>query len=170
MMELNPPPYVYCPLCGLELGTITDEGKSHKYCNRCRWTYYPRSAASVSAIVLHHGQVLLVQRAREPFKDTWMFPSGFVDFGEHPEEAVARELEEETGLIASATKLLAVHLSPDDPRELGHFVFFYRVEAMPGDLRNDPDENQAIGWFDPRQLPKVAWQLHQRYLAELNDP
>jgi 8-oxo-dGTP diphosphatase len=125
-------------------------------------------AASVTAIISNAESVLLVKRRREPFKGTWMFPSGFVDFGEHPEEALAREVLEETGLRIKQASLIGVHQSPDDYREPGHLVFFYTVEVEAGEIMTDPHENEAIRWFRvDEQMPKVGWQLHRQFLSSI---
>lgn len=52
----------------------------------------------VSVIVLRRGEVLMARRARPPLADLWSFPGGHIEPGESPEEAVRRELAEETGL------------------------------------------------------------------------
>jgi len=119
------------------------------------------------AIVTKERRVLLVKRRRDPFQGTWMFPSGFVDFGEHPEEALARELFEETGLTTKAAELLGVFQSPDDFREPGHFVFAYHADVEPGEVTNDPHENDAIDWFDLDALPEISWRLHQEFIVKL---
>src|SRR5436309_1641944 len=129
MIELTPPNYRYCPLCGRSLQLKTEDGKERKYCPPCAWTYFPRVAASVSAVIVRGSKVLMVKRARDPFKDTWMFPSGFVDFGEHAIDALVREVREETGLAVLRATLLGVFQSEDDPRELGHHVFFFLAET-----------------------------------------
>ena len=97
-----------------------------------------------------------------------MFPSGFVDFGEHPEDSLRREILEETGLKMQSADLISVFQSPDDSREPGHLVFFYRVDAEPGDIHTDPHENEAIRWFrlDGEQ-PNVGWLLHKRFLSSM---
>ena len=67
------------------------------------YTYeYPRPAVTVDAVLfalenekLH---VLLIQRKKDPFQGKWAFPGGFMDMDETPEEAVKRELAEETGI------------------------------------------------------------------------
>src|SRR5712692_10372883 len=108
MNRPKPPPYRFCPFCGCRLSVKTEEGKRRSYCGPCSWTYYPRAAMSVSAIIAKRDRVLLVKRRRDPFKGTWMFPAGFVDYGEHPVESVKREVKEETGLEVTGVTLLGV--------------------------------------------------------------
>lgn len=79
--------------------------------------------------------------ARNPHEDTWMFPAGFVSFGEHPKETVVRELQEETGLNAKVVKLIDVIQVDDDPRSLGHFGFFYAVTVTGKIKPTDKEEN-----------------------------
>lgn len=67
----------------------------------------PRLA--VLAIVARGDQVLLVQRRNPPDAGLWGFPGGKVDFGETVFAAAQRELLEETGVTARATKILGTH-------------------------------------------------------------
>jgi ADP-ribose pyrophosphatase YjhB (NUDIX family) len=166
MMDIRPPDFKYCPFCGRPLGVRVEENKERKYCDQCQWTHYPHVAASVTGIVVRGRKVLLVKRARDPFRGTWMCPSGFVDFGEHPEETLARELREETGLEVVRCELIGVFQSEDDPRELGHFVLFYRAETSGDFISTDPHENESVRWFDLHDLPPVAWKLQRRFLTE----
>ena len=57
-----------------------------------------RPVVGVGAIVIDGGRVLLVRRAHEPLKGEWSVPGGAVEIGETLEAAVAREVQEETGL------------------------------------------------------------------------
>ncbi len=66
------------------------------------YTYkYPRPAVTVDAAVFRQSEkefeILLIERGNEPFKNGWALPGGFIDMDETLEEAVVRELEEETG-------------------------------------------------------------------------
>lgn len=58
------------------------------------------------AVVVHDGQALLVQRRNPPNEGEWGFPGGHVERGETALEAAARELHEETGVIATPTSYL----------------------------------------------------------------
>ncbi len=172
MLAIKPPNYKHCPFCGKRLNIKTEEGEKRKFCNSCNWTYYPHVAGAVGAVIAKKGKVLMVQRKREPYKGTWMFPAGFIDYGEHPKETLEREVKEETGLRLVKAELIDVLQSEDDYRSLGHFCFFYRVEVKNGEIKTDEEENSDIKWFDLKKLPKIGWKGHQvmmrRLLGEKN--
>lgn len=166
-LNIQPPNYVFCPFCGEELVVKKEEGRDRKYCGKCGWTYYPHVAASACAVIVKDREILLVQRNREPHKGTWMFPAGFVDFGEHPGDTVVREVEEEVGLRVENLTLLDVLQVEDDPRSMGHFGFFFRVEVKNWDIKNnDEEENSGIGWFDLDNLPIIGWRSHRRIVEK----
>src|SRR5690242_3481402 len=72
---------------------------------------------TVDAVWIDRGRVLLVRRAHPPFQGLWALPGGFVGREETAEEAVARELKEETGLEARSVELLGLYSGPKrDPR------------------------------------------------------
>jgi 8-oxo-dGTP diphosphatase len=56
------------------------------------------TAEGVSALIVRDGRVLMVRRGKEPFEGYWSLPGGRVEPGETPQEAVRREVREETGL------------------------------------------------------------------------
>ena len=69
--------------------------------------HYPdRPIVGVLGVVRRNGRVLLVQRARPPNAGRWGFPGGVQELGETIFEAVARELMEETGLVAEPVEVL----------------------------------------------------------------
>lgn len=89
--------FKYCPVCGSKDFAINDF-KSKK-CGHCGFTYYFNSSASTVAFILNERDELLVcKRAQEPAKGTLDLTGGFVDLGETAEEAITREVKEETGL------------------------------------------------------------------------
>src|SRR2546427_6340645 len=59
---------------------------------------HARPTVGVGAVIFDGDRVLLVKRAHDPLKGEWSLPGGAVDRGETLEQAVAREIKEETGL------------------------------------------------------------------------
>jgi len=161
MLKIQPPNYKFCPFCGKELRTKLEENKKRKFCPFCKWTYYPHVGTAVAAVIIKDNKVLMVKRKREPFRGTWMFPAGFVDYGEHPEDALVREVKEETGLKTKEAELLKIIQIEDDPRSLGHFCFFYKVIAEGEGLTTNKEENEGIDWFDLDKPPKIGWKSHK---------
>ncbi len=85
------------------------------------------------------GRLLLIRRKHAPFPGQYALPGGYVEYGEMTEHAAARELLEETGLVAVDVSLLGVYSDPNrDPR--GHVVSIaYRVAVAGHRLRAGSD-------------------------------
>ncbi len=113
----------------------------------------------------HH--VLLVERANDPFAGTWALPGGFVDYGEDPDHAVAREIAEETGLQGLPLRQFRAFGDPGrDPR--GHtvtIVYVAEVVGEPPRVQGGDDAAEAR-WFPIDQLPEMAFD-HERILRML---
>ncbi|GJD08226.1 ADP-ribose pyrophosphatase [Galdieria sulphuraria] len=100
-------------------------------------------------------EILLVTRRKEPFQGRLAFPGGFVEYGEDPEKAVLRELEEECGLKGKNPTLIAVRGNPNrDPRK--HVVTIcYFVETVQRDPQvRAGDDAAACGWYSVESLIK----------------
>ncbi len=79
---------------------------------------YRNPKPTIDMTVIRDDEILLVKRAREPFNGSWVFPGGFIDYGETAEAAAVREVMEETGIEAEVVGILGVYSAPDrDPRE-----------------------------------------------------
>jgi len=78
-----------------------------KRCETCGFVYYFNPSSSTIAIIINSNDELLVAtRAHDPAKGTFDLPGGFVDMNETGEEAVIREVKEETGLHVSQAKYM----------------------------------------------------------------
>jgi 8-oxo-dGTP diphosphatase len=89
------------------------------------------------------GRLLLIRRKHPPFRAQYALPGGYVEYGETTERAAARELAEETGLVAADVALIGVYSDPHrDPR--GHVVSIaYRVVVAGYDPRAGDDAADA---------------------------
>lgn len=97
--------FKYCPKCGSDKFVVNNFKSKH--CNDCGFTYYFNSSAATVAIIINENNELLVAtRAHEPAKGTYDLPGGFVDMYETGEEAIAREVKEETHLEIKELKYL----------------------------------------------------------------
>jgi len=95
----------YCPSCASPR-FVENDFKS-KRCEDCGFIYYFNTATSTAAFVVDKGGRLLVaRRAKEPAKGTLDLPGGFVDYNETAEEAIIREVKEETGMQLSNPRYL----------------------------------------------------------------
>lgn len=166
MLKLDRPLWNFCPFCGQKNLERQEEGRPIRFCPE-HGPFYPHVAAAACAIICKEGQVLLVKRNHQPYKGLWMFPAGFIEYGEHPEETVIREVAEETGLTVIKTKLFEVLQSRDDARSPGHFAFFYLTTAKDGEFLLNREENTDISWFSLDKLPPIGFRTHQAIARRL---
>jgi 8-oxo-dGTP diphosphatase len=111
---------------------------------------------TVDGILFEDDSVLLVQRKYMPFQGAWALPGGFVEYGERTEDAVIREVFEETGLKTNIRLLLGVYSDPHrDPR--GHTVtVVYFLQKVSGELSAGDDATTAK-FFKRNELPALAF-------------
>lgn len=117
---------------------------------------------AVDAIVRRGGEILLIERKNEPHG--WALPGGFVDLGESVEEAVVREVFEETGLTLTGAKQFHVYSRPGrDPRgiQVASVVFYGEAKGEPAG-GDDAKNAQFFSLKDfPRRLPELAFDHAQ---------
>ena len=119
-------------------------------------TMYQNPALTVDAIILIDDKLLLIQRGNDPFKGYYALPGGFVGYGERVEDAVEREVKEETGLDAEVQELMGVYSAPDrDPR--GHTIsVVFHLEVIGGKLKAG-DDAVGVKLFELDELPELAF-------------
>lgn len=131
-------------------------------------------AVTVDGVVLHRRssapgreayEVLLIERGRDPFRGSHALPGGFVDYGEDIDNAIHREIAEETGLRGLPFRQYRTYGAPDrDPR--GHTVSVVYVAVLIGEQPHvvGGDDAAAAGWFPLDRLPPLAFD-HDLILA-----
>ena len=117
---------------------------------------YKGPKLTVDGVVLSDGKILLIKRKNDPFKGKWALPGGFVEYGEKVEDAVLREIREETGLMTGINKIFGVYSDPNrDPR--GHTVsIVFLLEIIAGDLKGSDDASDAK-FFKLDELPDLSF-------------
>lgn len=97
--------FQYCPVCGQHAFVAINEKASQ--CETCGFVYYFNPSSAVACFLRNQqDELLLVRRAYNPAKGTLDLPGGFVDMNESLEDAVIRELKEETALDIVQCKYL----------------------------------------------------------------
>ncbi len=127
---------------------------------------WPRPMVTVDAAVFRlsggKARLLLVERKKDPYKGQWAVPGGFIEMDEELEDAVARELEEETGLTGVALEQLrAFGTVGRDPRGRQITVVFTGIVEGPARLCAGDDAAKAR-WFDIDRLPADLAFDHDR--------
>jgi 8-oxo-dGTP diphosphatase len=120
---------------------------------------WPRPTVSVDAVVFaffkSKARLLLVNRKREPFKGKWALPGGFVEIDEELEDAVARELAEETGLVNVPLEQMRTFGNVGrDPRGRQITIAFMGIATEGLNKIKAGDDAAKVRWFDIEKLPE----------------
>ena len=133
---------------------------------------YPE--ATVGALVVNEkGEVLIVSSSK--WKNKHTVPGGHIELGERAEDAIKREVKEETGLDVEPVKLLLVQqaIYPEDYHKHEHYLFMdYLCTAKSSHVKLDGRELQNFVWVKPEEALQLDLELFTRnfvikYLEEL---
>ncbi len=157
----------YCPRCGASVIHKELYGQVRAVCPRCEWIHFIDPKVAAAVLVEQNGRVLLVRRAGEPYRGYWSLPAGFINGGEDPAEAAARECLEETGLHVRVTRVLEIISGKEHPRG-ADFIIVYQASVIDGELKPD-DDADAVEWFARENLPPLAFRATQKVLESFYD-
>lgn len=150
----------FCARCGAILQRKVVYGHERPYCPRCGYVVYYNPKLVAVGILVNDGKVLLVRRGMNPGRGLWGMPGGYVDMGEVVEEAVAREVWEETGLKTQARRLVGLHSEAGLPQVLA----VYEMETLSGDV-TPGEEVMDAAFFPLDELPPMAFPRDLKLLA-----
>ena len=120
----------------------------------------------VGGVVLLAGRVLLVRRGKEPLRGRWVIPGGTVELGETLQEALVREVEEETGVVVRPREVVLVfdRIQRAQGAVSYHYVIIdYLCDYVSGEPRAGSDAEAvalvAAEELDAYDLPDQAKEL-----------
>ncbi len=156
----------YCGVCGGLMHFDTDISKKCEHCGKEIW---PQLATAIIVLIRKNNEVLLVH-ANSFRDDHYGLVAGFVETGETLEEAVYREVMEETGLHITNLRYFG---SQPWPYPCGLMVGF-TADYDSGKIHLQRSELSKGSWFDKDHLPhipeklSIARQLLDHWLEEMN--
>jgi 8-oxo-dGTP pyrophosphatase MutT (NUDIX family) len=130
----------------------------------------PLWLAGATAVTIRDRKVLLVKRSDN---GAWTAVTGIVEPGENPADCAAREVREETGVCAKATRLVwmhvtqpTVHANGDRAQYLDHV---FRMQWLSGEPFAADDECTEAAWFDLEGLPPMTENMRRRITLSAGD-
>ena len=138
----------YCGACGHR--TEPHPAERALICPACEHSWYPRISPCVIVLVTSGERLLLARHTRYRSK-LYSCLAGFVEAGETPEEAVAREVREEAGIEIANIRYIKSQSWPF-PSQL---MLGFLAEYVSGELQPEAGEIEELRWFTPDQLPSI---------------
>jgi len=119
------------------------------------------------------GRLLLLRRKKEPFSTYWTAPGGKIEPGETPEEAIVREMREETGLSVHGLRLRAICSETGEDPNYNWLLFIFQAGGYEGELT--PSDEGELCWLpldclDDWPLPDVDRKLARFVLEHRGEP
>jgi NAD+ diphosphatase len=146
----------FCGVCG---GACDSQSAGHMMqCTVCNTQHFPRTDPAVIMLVHRGDRALLGHSTRFPKSTMYSTLAGFVEPGESLEEAVRREVQEESGITVGA-----VHYHSSQPWPFpGNIMLGFYAEALTEEITIDPDELKDARWFsrdDIRNRSQLGFDL-----------
>jgi NAD+ diphosphatase len=137
----------HCPYCGSPLVLVASGHRAQCTNNDCGRMQFPRTDAAVIVIVEHDGACLLGRQAGWP-KGRYSTLAGFVEPGESLEDAVRREVAEESGVVVGE-----VHYHSSQPWPLPQSLMVgFTAKAVGRTIRLRDHELEEARWFTPQDI------------------
>lgn len=140
--------HIYCSRCATPMKDRLEE--LARFCPSCGFISFPRVSPAVIMAVVREDHILL-GRGAHFVKDMYSTLAGFVEAGETLEEAVCREVHEETSIVVNK-----VNYVTSQPWPFPHSVMIgYTAHYRKGEIKIDRKELEDARWFHYKDLPKL---------------
>ncbi|MDQ4064627.1 MAG: NUDIX domain-containing protein [Actinomycetota bacterium] len=158
-------PFKFCPADGTRLAEPGNDSGAR--CPQCGRSWYHNAAPTAGAVIVDDGRALVTQRGREPEKDRFDIPGGFLDPDEDPIAGLKREMKEELALDVEVTLDDLVQMVPHRYGSEGDWVLAigFIVRSFSGEP-TPSDDVADIRWITVNEIDDVdfAWD-HDRALV-----
>ena len=155
----------YCAQCGHELAERLVAGKVRPACPACGLAVFADPKLAVAALIEVDGRMLMGRRSRHSASPgMWSFPAGYVDRGEKVEDALVREVREETGLAVRIEAVLGLYSATGNPVALAVYV----ATPVGGALAPD-DDLVELACFPFDAPPEPAFPHDPQIIADWLD-
>ena len=144
----------FCGRCGTALVRHSDPNELAMCCPSCGMRYYPQITPAVIVLV-KKGDKILLQRNTHYKLPHWSLVAGFLDPAETFEEAVRREIREESSLEVSHIRYFGSQIWPFPSNLMVGFV----ADWVSGEPTPDGEEIVESGWFGRDNLPSLPRKI-----------
>ncbi|HEX7254308.1 MAG TPA: NUDIX domain-containing protein [Gaiellaceae bacterium] len=141
----------HCPRCA----AVLEHEQGRVECPECGFVHYANPKPTASALVIDdEGRVMFARRAKDPAAGKLDLPGGFVEEGEHPLDALHRELREEAGIGLRDTEFVGLFMDwyRVEDREVSTLNLYWSARIAEGEPTPD-DDVLEFRFLAPDEIP-----------------
>ncbi len=162
-MDIREKFYKYCPNCKTELKRKLRDNVFRLCCPNCGFIFWNNPTPVASVVIHKDGEVLMLKRAKEPFRGYWVLPGGYINVEETAEEAVIREAKEEVNVEITLEKLIGAYRIDDDPRGI-NIDIIYSAQGK-GSVALSPEDSE-FNYYKLSSLPELIAYKHREAIED----
>jgi 8-oxo-dGTP diphosphatase len=135
----------------------------YSVCDFMAREYPAHPVVGVGAVIVREGKALIVKRAHEPRKGEWSLPGGHLELGESLEDAVRREIREETGLEVEVGPVIETFDRVHRDAEGGIRYHFVIVDYVCWVLGGEPvagSDAEDVAWVAEGEIDRYGVNGH----------